>query len=256
MKNGWRTRVGDFLPARAASSSTRGRSRRCAACTSTGARVSTRAKARDAWTFEDSRAGREDAIRADGKFWETLHIDLRMVDTSDFIIAYCPTNIYSVGTPHEIALCRQQRKPVLFVSPPSSFPALEELRRHMSRKRDRRGLKLLTDARSRCQSSRIRKASRASGTCRSSAARTSSTASGSTASVASTDGPTTVRSTAREETQAEAAVVGLSRPARARAAAEVGPAAKELREKRRLAPLGSRSATIAGAEVTGPHEEK
>ncbi len=31
------------------------------------------------------------------EFWETLHIDLRMVDTSDFTIAYVPTNIYSVG---------------------------------------------------------------------------------------------------------------------------------------------------------------
>src|SRR3954468_4698578 len=27
------------------------------------------------------------------QFWETLHIDLRMVDTSDFSISYCPTNI-------------------------------------------------------------------------------------------------------------------------------------------------------------------
>jgi hypothetical protein len=66
------------------------------------------------------------------KFWETLHIDLRMVDTSDFTIAYCPTNIYSVGTPHDIALCRQQRKPVLFVSPPVTFPALDQLRRRLA----------------------------------------------------------------------------------------------------------------------------
>ena len=64
----------------------------------------------------DVRAGtRRAAARAEvcGKFWETLHIDLRMVDTSDFTIAYCPTNISSVGTPHEIALCRQQRKPAI-----------------------------------------------------------------------------------------------------------------------------------------------
>jgi hypothetical protein len=68
-----------------------------------------------------------------------------MVDTSDFTIAYCPTNIYSVGTPHEIALCRQQRKPVLFVSPPVEFPALDDLRRHLSRQADGEGLQLLAD---------------------------------------------------------------------------------------------------------------
>jgi hypothetical protein len=51
-----------------------------------------------------------------------------MVDTSDFVVAYCPTNIYSVGTPHEIVVARQQRKPVLFVSPPVRFPEIEELR--------------------------------------------------------------------------------------------------------------------------------
>lgn len=96
---------------------------------------------RDAWTYEDSTKGAEARARCSGKFWETLHIDLRMVDTSDFTIAYCPTNIYSVGTPHEIALCRQQRKPVLFVSPGVTFPTLDRLRVHL--KDDARGLVLL-----------------------------------------------------------------------------------------------------------------
>ena len=68
-----------------------------------------------------------------------------MVDTSDFTIAYCPTNIYSVGTPHEIALCRQQRKPVLFVSPPVEFPALDALRAHLAGRRTVERLKLLTE---------------------------------------------------------------------------------------------------------------
>jgi hypothetical protein len=68
-----------------------------------------------------------------------------MVDTSDFTIAYCPTNIYSVGTPHEIALCRQQRKPVLFVSPPIEFPALADLRRHLLDRGDEPALKLLSE---------------------------------------------------------------------------------------------------------------
>jgi hypothetical protein len=40
-----------------------------------------------------------------------------MTDLADFVIAYCPTNIYSVGTAHEIAMARQQNKPVLLVTP-------------------------------------------------------------------------------------------------------------------------------------------
>lgn len=97
---------------------------------------------RDAWTFEDSPTGAEARARCSGKFWETLHIDLRMVDTSDFVIAYCPTNIYSVGTPHEIVMARLERKPVLFVSPPVKFAALKELQNHLAG--DQKGTALLT----------------------------------------------------------------------------------------------------------------
>jgi hypothetical protein len=96
---------------------------------------------RDSWTFEQGQAGDETRAACAEKFWETLHIDLRMVDTSDFTIAYCPTNIYSVGTAHEIILSRQQWKPVLFVSPPVTFPTLEKLRGHLSG--DAEGLALL-----------------------------------------------------------------------------------------------------------------
>ena len=96
---------------------------------------------RKAWTFADSPSGAEARARCTEKFWETLHIDLRMVDTSDFTIAYCPTNIYSVGTPHEIAMARLERKPVLFVSPPVTFPALEDLQAHLAG--DPEGLRLL-----------------------------------------------------------------------------------------------------------------
>jgi hypothetical protein len=56
-----------------------------------------------------------------------MHIDLRMVDLSDFVIASCPTNLYSVGTPHEIVVARQQRKPVLVVSPPVRYPIWRDL---------------------------------------------------------------------------------------------------------------------------------
>ena len=60
-----------------------------------------------------------------------MHIDLRMVDLSDFVIACCPTNLYSVGTPHEIVVARQQRKPVLLVSPPVRYAKWSELRQRL-----------------------------------------------------------------------------------------------------------------------------
>lgn len=63
-----------------------------------------------------------------------------MVDTSDLMIAFCPTNIYSVGMVHEIVLARQQKKPVLFVTPPIELPALQALREHIAD--DDRGLEL------------------------------------------------------------------------------------------------------------------
>ena len=97
--------------------------------------------ARENWTFEQGEKGDQTRAAIAKKFWETLHIDLRMVDTSDFTIAYCPTNIYSVGTAHEIILSRQQHKPVLFVSPPVSFPTMEKLREHL--KDDKEGQALL-----------------------------------------------------------------------------------------------------------------
>lgn len=99
--------------------------------------------ARESWTFEPTHEGAGRRSACAEQFWPALHIDLRMVDTSDFVISYCPTNIYSVGTPHEIILARQQRKPVLFVSPAVSFPTLDELRGHLEEKNDKAGLALL-----------------------------------------------------------------------------------------------------------------
>lgn len=98
-------------------------------------------RTKESWTFEDSPKGAKARAYCSGTFWESLHIDLRMVDTSDFTIAYCPTNIYSVGTVHEIVLCRQQRKPVLFVSPQIVFPTLSKLRERL--KEDTEGTELL-----------------------------------------------------------------------------------------------------------------
>jgi hypothetical protein len=100
---------------------------------------------RDEWCFSSTPDGsRRRAMCADA-FWQTMHIDLRMVDVSDFVVAYCPTNVYSVGTPHEIIVARQQHKPVLFVSPPVVYPALDRLRAHLKQHRDRVGGKLLED---------------------------------------------------------------------------------------------------------------
>jgi len=98
---------------------------------------------RAGWTYEQGEKGAAARSQIAESFWPALHIDLRMVDTSDFIICYCPTNIYSVGTPHEIILARQERKPVLFVSPYVSFPSLQPLRQHLAS--DKAGKKLLEE---------------------------------------------------------------------------------------------------------------
>ncbi|HEY7498991.1 MAG TPA: hypothetical protein VH740_10775 [Vicinamibacterales bacterium] len=145
MKNGWRTRVGAFLRARGCIVFDPWQKPEVRGLQEYGREGLDTAKARDDWTFEDTQFGAKARSKLTGQFWETLHIDLRMVDTSDFTIAYCPTNIYSVGTPHEIALCRQQRKPVLFVSPPVEFPALDELRAHLTKRKDDVALAKLTD---------------------------------------------------------------------------------------------------------------
>lgn len=95
------------------------------------------------WTYELGEDGAARRAAVAESFWPALHVDLRMVDTSDFIICYCPTNIYSVGTPHEIILARQQRKPVLFVSPYVTYPALKSLKDHLLD--DSVGTKFLND---------------------------------------------------------------------------------------------------------------
>ncbi len=76
---------------------------------------------KDFWTNEETRA------RFETDFWETVHIDCRMVDLSDFVIAFVPTNIYSVGTVHEIIIARNQLKPALLVSPPIKYDFFPEI---------------------------------------------------------------------------------------------------------------------------------
>jgi hypothetical protein len=100
---------------------------------------------RQNWTFEDSRKGDQTRAELCNEFWPTLHIDLRMTDTADFLIAFVPTNIYSVGTVHEIVMARLQHKPVLFVSPSVTFPVYDELEAHLKDKRDKKGQQLLAE---------------------------------------------------------------------------------------------------------------
>lgn len=130
-KYGWRNRVGQFLKSYGVTVFDPWNKPRIRGLHEYGKEDIKSTEVRNRWTFDPG----EEGIRARGEcassFWETLHIDLRMVDISDFIIAYCPTNIYSVGTVHEIVVARQQQKPVLFVSPPVVFPTLAELEKEL-----------------------------------------------------------------------------------------------------------------------------
>jgi hypothetical protein len=139
--SGWRNRVGDFLRSFGAvvfdpwfKPAVRGLHQY-------GLEDVNTIDVRENWTFDATQEGDEARSACAANFWETLHIDLRMVDTSDFTIAYVPTNIYSVGTAHEIILTRQQMKPVLFVSPPVTFPTFDKLREHL--RDDEKGTELL-----------------------------------------------------------------------------------------------------------------
>lgn len=95
--------------------------------------VSTPEHIKNSWTFAPGIEGDRARAECASEFWSSLHIDLRMVDKSDFLIAYCPTNVYSVGTVHEIVSARLQRKPVLFVSPRVDFPSMVELSAHLAK---------------------------------------------------------------------------------------------------------------------------
>ena len=99
---------------------------------------------RENWTFGSREEDHRTREEVGEEFWATVHIDLRMTDTCDFVIAYCPTNIYSVGTVHEIVMARLQHKPVLLVSPKVTFPAYDELRNHLKKAKDIKALNLLS----------------------------------------------------------------------------------------------------------------
>jgi hypothetical protein len=142
-KHGWRNRIGEFLRELGVTVFDPWFKPEVHGLKEYGIEGEKTTSKRDEWDFEPGAKGAAARANCSESFWPALHIDLRMVDTSDFVIAYCPTNIYSVGTPHEIVLCRQQRKPVLFVSPPVTFPALNDLQVHLHAKGDQRALELL-----------------------------------------------------------------------------------------------------------------
>ena len=140
-KYGWRTRVGEFLRAFGTVVFDPWSKPEVRGLHGYGREGVDTAKIRENWKFKEGSAFAKRRAAITGKFWETLHIDLRMVDTADFLVAYCPTSIYSVGTPHEIALARSERKPVLLVSPPITFPTLEKLKKRF--KGDKVGANML-----------------------------------------------------------------------------------------------------------------
>ncbi len=140
---GWRNRVGEFLRSKGATVFDPWDKPDVRGMHEYGKEGETTTSERAKWTYAPDADGARARESVASSFWPALHIDLRMVDTSDFIVCFCPTNIYSVGTPHEIILARQQRKPVLFVSPYVTFPALQHLREHLAA--DRKGKRLLED---------------------------------------------------------------------------------------------------------------
>lgn len=142
-KSGWRVRVGQFLRHFGATVFDPWSKPKVRGLHEYGREDTTSIQVREKWTFEPTKEGSKVRAQCARTFWGTMHIDLRMVDVSDFVIAYCPTNIYSVGTPHEIITARQQHKPVLFVSTPVVFPSLDELQKHFDKTGDSNGRKLL-----------------------------------------------------------------------------------------------------------------
>jgi hypothetical protein len=131
-EHGWRNRIGEFLKAMGVTVFDPWFKPEVRGLHEYGVEGETTTQQRQYWTFEPGPEGAKARSLLAESFWPAMHIDLRMVDTSDFIVAYCPTNVYSVGTPHEIIMARQQRKPVLLVSPPIEFSALKELTAHLA----------------------------------------------------------------------------------------------------------------------------
>lgn len=131
-KHGWRNKIGAFLKERGTVVLDPWNKPDVVGLQEYGREDEKSLDIKDHWTFEETREGAKARAQCAKSFRQVQHIDLRMIDACDFVVAYCPTNIYSVGTPHEIVVARQQHKPVLLVSPPVKFPRLRALRNELS----------------------------------------------------------------------------------------------------------------------------
>jgi len=140
---GWRNRVGQFLKRYGVTVYDPWNKPPVAGMAHYGKEDEFSTNKRNNWTYDSSKQGDRTRAELCAEFWPTLHIDLRMTDTADFLVAFCPTNIYSVGTVHEIVMARLQHKPVLFVSPPVTFPVYDDLTEHLKKKGDKAGLEML-----------------------------------------------------------------------------------------------------------------
>lgn len=81
-KYGWRTRVGEFLRELGVVVFDPWEKPQARGLYEYGREDVKSVDARKRWTFDDSGAGAIARAQCSGKFWETLHIDLRMVDTA------------------------------------------------------------------------------------------------------------------------------------------------------------------------------
>lgn len=141
---GWRTRVSEFLEKHGTTVYDPWNKPGVSGFPHYGKEDEFTAKERERWTYDRAESGRRTRAELSETFWPTVHIDLRMTDLADFVIAYCPTNIYSVGTVHEIAMARQQHKPVLLVTPRLARPtSVQTLRTHLADVGDTVGQQLL-----------------------------------------------------------------------------------------------------------------
>jgi hypothetical protein len=144
-KTGWRTRISQFLRARGVKVYDPEHKPDVVGMPHYGKEDEFSDQLRADFTYDDTPAGRIKRAQISEKYWPTVHTDLRMTDLANFIIAYCPTNTYSVGTVHEIAMARQEHKPVLLVTPRLKMGKADELEQHLQG--DKKGLQLLEQLR-------------------------------------------------------------------------------------------------------------
>lgn len=143
-RSGWRVRVSEFLLGKGTTVFDPWNKPEVSGLKHYGKEDEFTTSRRDHWTYDTTEDGRRMRDSLCDEFWPTLHIDLRMTDLADFLVAYCPTNIYSVGTVHEIATARLQHKPVLLVTPKIDVDtSAAALRAHLTEKGDAEALDLL-----------------------------------------------------------------------------------------------------------------